>query len=147
MADVLTATPPSGAPLQVPLPDADQQHRIPKVRFGMRAKMLVTFTLVFTVIFVMIGFVVVNKVAGIAQAQLVDELHKNTVSAAKTIDAQGMLDLRQQIPGEIKAAFPKNFPVGGTAKNADGKTVLAGKKNDLYVKLCQELLTITKIIP
>jgi hypothetical protein len=147
MADVLTATPPAGAPVQASLPDPDQQHGIPKVRIGMRAKMLVTFTLVFTVIFVMIGFVVVNKVAGIAQAQLVDELHNTTVSAAKTIDALGMLELRQQIPGEIKAPFPKNFPVGGTAKNADGKVVPAGEKNDLYVKLCQELLNITKIIP
>ena len=147
MADVLTATPPAGAPMRAPLPDADQHHKIPRVRFGMRAKMLVTFTLVFTIIFVMIGFVVVNKVAGIAQAQLVDELHNTTVSAAKTIDALGMLKLRQQIPGEIKAPFPKNFPVGGTAKNADGKVVPAGEKNDLYVKLCQELLNITKIIP
>ena len=133
MADVLTATTPNSALAGTSLPDAEtlaeHKHAIPKVRFGMRAKMLITFTLVFTVIFVMIGIVVVNKVAAIAQTQLVDELHNITVSAASTIDAKAMVDLRQQIPGEIKAKFPANFPVGGTAKNAQGQMVPAGKKN------------------
>ena len=70
-----------------------------RVRFGMRAKMLTAFTFVFTVIFVIIGLFVVNYVGSQAQSQLVSQLQATAQGGAKTIDGNGMVQLRAQILG------------------------------------------------
>ena len=102
-----------------------------RVRFGMRAKMLTAFTFVFTVIFVIIGLFVVNYVGSQAQSQLVSQLQATAQGGAKTIDGNGMVQLRAQIPQALPGKFPANFPLD----------------NPLYVKLCQQLINITKLVP
>jgi HAMP domain-containing protein len=127
-APAADAANPSVAPA-APDTSASENHR---VRFSMRAKMLLAFVSVFTVIFALLGVLTVNEVVGQAEKQLKKQNRETAIGAAKLISGDEMLQLQQDIPvGVPSKDFPKNFPVD----------------NPLYRKLCQQLVDLRTAVP
>ena len=138
-ADMTEVTTPKDAPLadapntrtEPASPDATETHHH-RVRFSMRAKMLLAFVSVFTVIFVLLGVLTVNEVVGQAEKQLKKQNRETAIGAAKLISGDDMLKLQQEIPvGVPSKFFPKNFPTD----------------NALYRELCQQLVDLRTAVP
>lgn len=136
MTEVTTPkdAPPTDAPnskAEPAAPDTTETNQ-QRVRFSMRAKMLLAFVSVFTVIFVLLGVLTVNEVVGQAEKQLKKQNRETAIGAAKLISGDDMLKLQQEIPvGVPSKFFPKNFPTD----------------NALYRKLCQQLVDLRTAVP
>lgn len=103
-----------------------------RVRFSMRAKMLLAFVSVFSIIFVILGYFTVNQVVKQAEDQLAKQNRETAVGAAKLISGDDMLKLQKEIPVAVPPSkFPDNFPTD----------------NPLYNKLCQQLVDLRSSVP
>jgi|APCry1669189034_1035192.scaffolds.fasta_scaffold31549_2 methyl-accepting chemotaxis protein len=100
----------------------------PKIRFGMRAKMLTAFAVAFSIIFGILTFFVIQFVTDQAQAKLVTQLRDTAVGGSSTLDAAALQTLLATHP-----VYDKNN--------------LYPQSDPLYVAANQQLQNIRSVVP